>query len=141
MSSLTSAQLRGLNKLGDVVVPGDDDLPSFSASGAAEGIDRMLPYMYDSDRSGFLALIDACAYLPKPAVRGIVAMAAGHAKAPEPLASVLRMANLGIKGTVHSLYWSDLGYGERSVHEAIGYDATINEAAYEASLQAKETNA
>ena len=77
---LTPKQLRGLLRLGDVVIPGDEDMPSFSGSGAADGIDRMLPYMYESDRSSLLLLLDACARLPRPAIRGIVALAASAAR-------------------------------------------------------------
>lgn len=142
MTSLSSTQYRGLNRLGDVVIPGTDTLPSFSASKAAEGIDRMLSYMNKSDRDSFLILATACGVLPKFAVRGIVAMAASHAKLPEPLAMVMRLATLGIKGVVHSLYWSDLGYAgtgpESSIHALIGYDAKMNTTAYEQSLT-KET--
>lgn len=130
---LTPKQLRGLLRLGDVVIPGDEDLPSFSGSGAADGIDRMLPYMYESDRSSLLLLLDACARMPRPAIRGIVALAASAARYPEPVAGVLRMANIGIKGVVQSLYWSDIGTGR--VHTRIGYDAHIDEAAYERSLR------
>lgn len=140
-AGLTAAQRRGLLRLGDVVIPGDDSLPSFSASGAADGIDTMLPYMYEADRSSLLTLLTACAVLPRPAIRAIVAAASGHSRAPEPLAAALRLANIGIKGVVQSLYWSDVGTGR--VHDLIGYHATIDDAAYEASLESlprKETD-
>ena len=130
---LTAAQNRGLNKLGDVCIPGDDVLPSFSRSGVSADIGRMLPYMHEADRSSLLLLLTVCAWLPKPAVQGIVALAAAWRRAPEPIAGLLRMANIGIKGVVHSLYWSALH--DQGIHAAIGYDATLNEAAYEASLQ------
>ncbi|MCE1180075.1 MAG: hypothetical protein LWW86_13775 [Micrococcales bacterium] len=133
---LTPAQQRGLLRLGDVVIPGDGDLPSFSESGCADGIDRMLPYMYEADRSSLLTLLEACARLPRPAIRRIVAIAAAADRFPEPAAGVFRLANIGIKGVVQSLYWSDIGTG--GVHLVIGHDATINEAAYEAALKETE---
>ena len=49
---LSTSQFKGLLKAGDIIIPGDDDLPSFSACGCAAEIDRMLPYMSDSDRRG-----------------------------------------------------------------------------------------
>jgi hypothetical protein len=130
--ALTATQARGLLRLGDVVIPGDGDLPSFSRAGVAGEIGRMLPYMSDADRSGLLILFDACARMPKPAIRGIVALAAGWRRAPGPAAATLRMVNIGIKGVVHSLYWSDLH--RQGLHAAIGYDARVDQAAYEASL-------
>ncbi len=75
--------------------------------------------MYDADRDSFLMLTTACATLPRSVIRGIVAVASGAEKAPEPVAGVLRMANIGIKGVIMSLYYSNLGTGQ--VHPAIGY--------------------
>ncbi|MGW9631364.1 hypothetical protein ACWGST_11725 [Agromyces sp. NPDC055520] len=131
-TTLNRAQSRGLRRLGDVVIPGDAELPSFSRSGVAPEISRMLPYMNDGDRSGLLALLTMCAILPKFAIRVVVAMSTGWRRAPEPVAGALRMANIGIKGVVHSLYWSDIR--RQGIHEAIGYDARVDEASYEASL-------
>lgn len=134
--TLSIAQARGLLRLGDVVVPGDDVLPSFSRAVAAADADRMLPYLSDADRSSLLLLLDVCGRLPKPAVRALVAAAAGWRRAPEPVAAGLRMAHIGIKGVVHSLYWSDLH--RLGIHEVIGYDARVDEAAYERSLATTE---
>lgn len=127
--TVTKRQRRGLLRLGDVVVPGDDALPSFSESGCAEGIDRMLPYMHEGDRDSLLVLLDACAILPRTAIRGVVAVAAGAERAPAPLASLLRMANIGIKGVVCSLYYSDIVTGplQGQIHRAIGWDPVIVE--------------
>lgn len=121
--TLTPRQRRGLLRLGDATIPGDSDLPSFSASGCAVGIDRMLPYMYAADRDSFLQLADACAVLPSPVIRGIVAVAARAEQAPGPVAGVLRLANIGIKGVVMSLYYSNLGAG--AVWPVIGYAAHV----------------
>ena len=49
---LNATQYAGLLKIGDVLIPGDGELPSFSESRCAEQADRMLAYMYDGDRNG-----------------------------------------------------------------------------------------
>lgn len=134
--SLSPTQQRGLLRLGDILIPGDDVLPSFSQAGVAGEIGRMLPYMNDDDRSALLALLTACGSLPRAGIRGIVAAAAAWRRAPEPAAGLLRMANIGIKGVVHSLYWSDIH--DRGIHQTIGYDARVDEAAYEAALSQLE---
>lgn len=123
---LNGTQLKGLNRLGDVMIPGGDGYPSFSDSGAAQAIDRMLPYMYDGDREPLKGLLFACAYLPTPVIAGLVAMVSAHARVPEPLAGVFRLANLGIKGVVHSLYYSDLQLGSGgSIHARMKYDPSM----------------
>lgn len=193
---LSAAQMKGLLRLGDVVIPGvpaaDADrtgrkhaagagaataghrsgggaastghrsgggaLPSFSESGCAAGIDRMLSYMYDDDRDAFLLLATVCAYAPQPLITLIVAMGNSNAKFPEPFAGLMRMANLGIKGVVHSLYYSNLSTrlgndlsdsplvarGENpnqlpNIHQAIGYETAINQEAFEAALAAADS--
>ena len=163
---LSPTQMKGLLRLGDVVIPGvparkaasgGGALPSFSDSGCAAGIDRMLSYMYDDDRNAFLILATVCAYAPTPVIRLIVTMANANAKFPELLAGLMRTANLGIKGVVHSLYYSNLGVrlGEEltdspllapgtnpnqlpNIHQAIGYETAINQEAYEAALAAAD---
>ena len=49
---LNATQYAGLLKIGDVLIPGDGELPSFSKSRCAEQADRMLAHMYDGDRNG-----------------------------------------------------------------------------------------
>lgn len=121
-STLTERQWRGLLRLGDAVIPGDADLPAFSASGCAGEIERMLPYMYAGDRASFLALCTAAAALPRVGLRALVA-ATGAAEQAGPLAPTLRLAAIGIKGVIMSLYWSDLGTA--GVHAATGYRTHI----------------
>src|SRR5699024_7887923 len=120
---LSPTQMKGLLRLGDVVIPGvparksasgsltsgGGALPSFSESGCAAGIDRMLSYMYDDDRNAFIILATVAAHAPRPLVRLIVAMANANANFHDPLGVLMRIANHGIKGVVHSRYYSILG--------------------------------
>jgi hypothetical protein len=123
---LSATQLAGLRRVGDVLIPGDDELPSFSRSGAIEHVDRMLDYMYDFDRGGVRALLSVLRFAPRVAIRGLMALTDMHAHVPEPLAGAFRMVNIGLKGVVMTLYYSDVGSGP-SVLEAIRWDSRIVE--------------
>jgi len=123
---LTANQFKGLLKAGDILIPGDADLPSFSASGCAAQVDRMLPHMTESDRSGFQILLAVFSFLPRFAVRGILALTEQHRRFPDAIGGALRMMNIGVKGSVMTLYYSDLGEG-RSIFEVIGWDPKIVE--------------
>jgi aldehyde dehydrogenase (NAD+) len=123
---LSPAQLAGLVKVGDVLVPGDGDLPSLSASGCAAAADRLFAHLAPQDRDSVRLLLGVCRWLPKPVLRGLFALTSRHRLAPEPIARALRLVNLGVKGIVMTLYWSDVGAGP-SVHRAIGWDARIVE--------------
>ena len=46
--------MSGLARLGDAMVPGDAELPSFRASGAIGHVDAVLENLEDSDRDGVL---------------------------------------------------------------------------------------
>lgn len=121
---LNPTQMRGLVKVGDIVVPGDDVLPRFSQSGSPEQVDRMLAYMTDFDRDGVKLLLTIFRWLPGPLVRAILWVSEHDRHLPGPLGAACRMVNLGIKGVVMSLYYSDLGREPR-ILPAIGYDAKI----------------
>ena len=122
----SAAQLSGLLKVGDVIIPGDEALPSFSASGALEHIDRMADYMSPGDRDGVKFLASLFRYLPTALVRGIMWVSEQQKVLPGPLGTAARLVNIGIKGVIMSLYYSDVGNGP-SVHAIIGYDARIVE--------------
>ncbi|MGH7788561.1 MAG: hypothetical protein ACRERC_16950, partial [Candidatus Binatia bacterium] len=132
---LTPAQLAGLRKLGDILIPGDGELPSFSASGCAEQADRMLAYMNEGDRDGITTLLAVFRVLPGFAIRALVRLTEHHTAVPEPLAGLLRMINLGVKGVVMTLYYSGIDEGG-AVFRAIGWDAKVVDSDFDAAAVA-----
>lgn len=122
--NLSPLQMRGLAKVGDVVVPGDDVLPSFSQSGSLHQVDRMLDHMSDFDRDGVKLLLTIMRFLPRFAIAAILFVAQRDKHFPSFLGAACRMINIGIKGVVMTLYYSDLGDTPR-ILPAIGYDAKV----------------
>lgn len=120
---LSPAQLATLNRIGDLMIPGDGDLPSFSASRCAEQADRMLAHMYDADREGVLMLLGLFRALPNAAVRGLLRLCDHEARFPDPLGAGLRMIGIGVKGVVMTLYYSGL---DARVLPAIRWDAHVD---------------
>jgi aldehyde dehydrogenase (NAD+) len=121
---LTRTQLAGLRKIGDLMVPGDDEMPSFSASGCAEQADRMLVHMNDGDRDGITTLLGVFRFLPRFVLRGLLHLTDRHAVFPEPIAALLRMMNIGVKGVVMTLYYSGLDQ-RGAILRGIGWDARV----------------
>ena len=122
---LSRGQLRGLLKVGDILVPGDGELPSFSESRAAGQVDRMLDYMYEGDRSGVKFLLGRCWLLPRFLIRGLLRLTERPPPAPSFLAAALRTIGIGIKGPVMTLYYSDVVEG-LAIHERLGYDPVVH---------------
>ena len=123
---LSLRQQAGLRKVGDVLIPGDAEFPRFSRSRCAEQVDRMLAYMNDSDLSGVKLVLGLFRFLPKFVLRGILALTDKHRAFPDAIGAGLRMINIGIKGMVMTLYYSDLAEGV-SVYDLIGWDAKVVE--------------
>jgi hypothetical protein len=123
---LTPKQYSGLLRVGDVLIPGDRQFPSFSRSRCAVHADRMLAYMTEADLQSLQMLLGVFRYLPKLVLRGIMALTDRHRVFPDAIGAVLRMINIGVKGMVVTLYYSDVGEGA-SIFQLIGWDAKIVE--------------
>lgn len=117
---LTPKATRGLQKTGDLLVPGVAGLPSFSASGLLRDADRVLDYLPEGDRRGLLSLAETLAPLPAWLIRLILWLAARADRFPDFVGSLLRQIDLGLKGFLYTLYYSD-----PVVRKQLGWDTHI----------------
>jgi acyl-CoA reductase-like NAD-dependent aldehyde dehydrogenase len=124
-TTINHTQLLGLRKVGDLMIPGDADMPRFSASGCAEQADRMIGYMNKSDRDGVTMLLTVFRFTPRLAIRGLLALMDRHASFPEPIAGALRLLNFGVKGVVMTLYYSGLD-ARGEILAGIGWDTHVS---------------
>ena len=117
---LSAHQLRGLDRLGDVYLPGDGVLPCFSATGCSREIDSVLGYLPEGDRSDLGLLLRILGWLPAFLVAGFVWLTERGESIPGGLGALLRFARIGTRGLVMSLYWSDA-----AVLAAIDYEVGV----------------
>lgn len=120
---LSPVQLRSLERLGDLYLPGTERLPSFSASGSLAQIDVVLEGVHEDDLKGLGLLLILLRWMPLPLLRLMLKAIDRHHRFPPPLAGLLRLLNLALKGVVMSLYYSGLAEDGRSsgVHEAMEF--------------------
>lgn len=126
--NLNSLQFRGLQKLGDAYVPGDEELPSFSACGCAEHADRILDHMPTQDLKDLRLLLGILGTLPRFVVGWIVGATEWGSSLPGPLGNFARFLRLGLKGLVVTLYYSgETGrhYTGRTSHQVLGYQVGV----------------
>ena len=71
-NALSDGQMAGLRKVGDVLVPGDGELASFTGARAAEHVDRMLASMRPADRDSLKLLLGLCRFVPAFAIRALL---------------------------------------------------------------------
>lgn len=120
-------QLKGLNKLGDVVVPKNGRFPAFSETGCFENIDKVMSPAAPSDIKSFGYLLLVFCYLPSIVISLILSIADKAERMPRLIAPPFRMLNISLRGVIFSLYYSDLtasSYTGPSPHEAIDYQVS-----------------
>ena len=121
---LTPRQQRGLLAIGDVLIPGDEQFPSFSRSDCAAAADRIFMDMPQGDRDRVRRLLGLFRFIPRVVLRPWFACIERYEGFPESLAPTLRVLSLGIKRVVMTLYYSDVGHGT-SVHAVMEWDPRI----------------
>lgn len=91
----------GFQKLGAAYAPGHANLPPFSAIATRVEVDRILDFLPTQDRKDLQGLLPLFGLMPQPLVCGLVRLI-GSQKL-----SILRLLDVGLKGLVHTLYYSD----------------------------------
>ena len=124
----TSAQLRVINRIGNILAPGDGVLPRFSDAGLAEHVDRMAAYLPPSDIASLHLLTNVLRFMPGFVIRLLLKLTSLDRYFPGPIAANLRKLDIGLRGIIFSLYYSFLddpaGYGQR-IKDGIGWDGAI----------------
>ena len=120
----SQSQLRGLEKAGDVILPGTGSLPSFSQTGGICHMDRMAAYLSRDDLSGLKLLLSLFRWTPKWKIRLLFKLCDNSLRLPGILGAGLRMIEIGVKGAVFSPYYANLtapGYEGPRVHDVIDW--------------------
>ncbi len=140
---LNARQQRGLDRLGDALLPGDEEFPSFSRLGCGEHVDKLLAEMPQRDRGDVLTLLTVCGWLPAPLVRLLVNILESSDKLPTALGAALRFAKMGVRGLVLTLYYSGhkgSQYAGRTPLEILGYEVSVYTADVEAATATTRAN-
>lgn len=118
MTPLTPRQRRAWEKVGDVLVPGGQGLPAFSASGVSRHLEACLECSPPEDRRDLLVLVTLLAWLPAPLLRLLLSVNAALRSLPGAAGAPFRLLELGLRGVVFTVYYAGLDDGGR-VHETI----------------------
>lgn len=125
---LTSIELREIDRIGDILVPGDQVLPRFSECSLSAQADRMLLFLPEAEVVRLRLFLRVSRLLPRFVLRVLLKATALDRFLPRFAASPLRKLEMGLRGLVFSLYYSFLdtpsGWGPK-IQEAIGWDAKV----------------
>jgi len=122
--TLKKSHLKGLERLGRVVMPPDSDFPSFDEIGAEEYVNRMVDYMYEDDRSSILFILKMFSITPLFKIRWFMSLIETGSKWRGMAGAPFRMLQIALKGLIFTVYYSDLTE-DQIIHSKIGYDAKI----------------
>jgi hypothetical protein len=125
---LSAREIGALNRLGDILCPGDDKLPTFSATGAVARFDDMADYMVVSDRDDLKTLLSVFSFLPNFMIRAMLVLFGAMERLPGPLGSLGRLVMFGLKGVITTLYFGfadNDGKSGDTVRQVLGWDAAI----------------
>ena len=121
---LDKGHLKGVEKLGKVVMPPDSDFPAFSEIQAEKYINRMVDYMYEDDRSAIMIILKLFSVMPLFLIRWTMSLIEHGYKWKGMLGAPFRMLQIGLKGLIFTIYYSDMK-SDQIIHSKIGYDAKI----------------
>ena len=121
---LTKAHLKGVEKLGRVVMPDNSDFPAFSEIQSEKYLYRMVDYMYSDDRSAILIILKLFSIMPLFKIRWTMWLIEKGAKWKGMPGAPFRMLQIALKGLIFTVYYSDMTENQ-IIHSKIGYDAKI----------------
>lgn len=104
-----NSTLKGLNRIGDVYVPQNGDLPSFSQFGGIEAIDTVIAYLPKEDVDLLNIVLTAFSVMPINFLQWIVRTMENALDKTGMVPSLLRQLNLGLRGIIFSCYYSGVG--------------------------------
>jgi hypothetical protein len=111
-------ELSALERIGDLMLPGDPQFPSFSQTGCIAFVDDLLRYMDPKDRDDLKTLLRVLSFLPSPLLRAFLKLCQTR------WTPTLRMIELGLKGLTMSLYYSNKTAPHssgRKPHDVMGF--------------------
>ena len=119
-----NSTLRGLNRIGDVFIPQDGEMPSFSQFGGIETVDTVIAFLPKEDVDLLNLVLTVFSVMPNGFLRWIVQQMEDALEKTGEIPSLLRQLNLGLRGIIFSCYYSGVG-GARSIGnnplDVIGY--------------------
>jgi hypothetical protein len=104
---LSNRAINGLSRIGDILIPGDAQFPSFSDYQCLDHIDDLVTYAPKNDIKDLNMVLSILSYLPKSTLTWLIRKMSESNEKQGMIGSLLRQLNMGIRGIVFSLYYSE----------------------------------
>ena len=102
-----SKAIQGLNRIGDIFIPHNDEFPSFSELGASDCVDDLIAYTPADEAALLGTVLMVFSFMPKSWLRQLVGKLQTSTTDDGSLGSLFRQLNFGLRGLLFTLYYSD----------------------------------
>ena len=113
MKPLTEHQRRAWNRIGDVLVPGGQGMPSFSEAGVVSEIETALEPSPPEDRDALVTLVLVLAWVPRPLLALALRLMLPLRRVPGLAGAPFRLLDMGLRGVVYTVYYAGVDAGNR----------------------------
>lgn len=116
------------NRFGDIMLPRNGAFPAFSELGCIEHVDDLVRYAPPEDIAQLRVFLKILHFCPNFVLRAIVALCQRANRFPEPIATNLRLLDMGTRSVVVSLYYSGkagAAYNGKTPLELIGFELNV----------------
>lgn len=122
-NSFSPAAKKALVRLGDIYLPGDQDMPAFSAAGGIKHVDKYIANAPADDIASLNIVLVILSIMPGFVLRWLVKKLSTAAANNGPLGTILRQLNIGIRGLLFSCYFNDdVGVPGKRPIDIIGFN-------------------
>ena len=122
---LGPAEVNAFNRIGDLMLPRNGDLPSFSELGCVEHIDDVIAHAPPEDIKDLAAVLRVLNLCPTFMLKLLLKLITVADRFPAPLAALLRLLDMGLRSVCVTLYYSGKsgsGYTGKTPLELMGYE-------------------
>jgi len=98
--------LKALNRIGAIMLPRTDEFPAFDELGCIEHIDMIAEHAPKEDIESLKGVLAILAMLPTFMLKGFLAVLRWGQNAFEPLGSLFRLLDTGLRSIIITLYYS-----------------------------------
>ena len=122
-------QLQTLERIGDLIIPGDSLFPAFSQTGCIQYIDQLMEATDSADVRDFGLLMTLLSFLPQFLIRQLLVLIQQQHRVPNFIGGPMRLLQIALNGIVMSLYYSNKtaeSYQGTKVFDVIDYHVSCN---------------
>jgi len=122
---VSQSQLGVINRVGDCFMPRNGEHPSFSELGCIQHADLFLANVVEEDLKDLKLLLSILSVMPGFVTSFVVWVSQAGKAWPEPLGTLSRKLDYGLRGLAMGLYYSGLTsdeYTGKTPLEIIGYE-------------------